>query len=268
MNNDTYSSKRMSKEVGATTRGGSWALIVGGLAGIGCTLLTPYPGGGSLLDAFQGGESGISDSQEPLVNPPTDLKVGVLNNLDSVKVALPGASFPVSLNFQAAAANVVGGGIRFEGSDEVQWTLLSKVTGEKVGDVEFSYVVDAGACDDIGNLCHSILAEEFVITEIDSEFHVSEPVEIEVVLQCATCGSTSCVEILPPGSCQECVQPSVCEDLYEVCYGKDAPWEGTQEANVFEQFLGGGGSMWKGLHTCVEGEALCSMFIEDDRCEF
>lgn len=243
--------------------------VVSGLGcGLGCGLLLPYPGGGDPLDAFERDDSGIPNAEDPLLDPPTDDSVSVINNLDDIAVALAGASFPVSLNFQAPDRNVVGGGIRFEGSDEIQWTLISKIMGEQTGDVEFVYVVSAEACADVANLCHEVSAEEFVITQRGAEFYVSKPIEISVVLQCATCTSTSCVDVLPPGSCQECGQPDACSMLFDDCYGPGAPWEGTSEANVFEQFLGPDGSMWKGQHTCAEGEALCEVFLEDGRCEF
>jgi hypothetical protein len=243
-------------------------LLAAPLLGFGCGLLVPYPGGGDAIEVFILGSSGIPDSQDPLINPPTDHDVNVLNNLGDVAVALPGASFPVSLNFQAEDRNVVGGGIRFEGSEEIQWTLLNKVQGEQTGDVEFTYVVDSAACEDLSSLCHEVKAEEFVITQRENEFHVSVPIDVDIVLQCATCDSTSCIEVLPPGTCMECAQPVVCQDLYDTCYGEGAPFEDTPEANVYEQFLGLNGSMWRGATTCVEGEALCAAFLEEDRCEF
>ena len=224
---------------------------------MGCGLLVPYPGGGDAIEAFTLAGSGIPNAEDPLVDPPTDETISVINNLEDVAVALPGASFPVSLNFQAPDRNVVGGGIRFEGSEEIQWTLLNKVQGEQTGDVEFTYVVDSAACNDLSSLCHEIKAEEFVISERNNEFHVSRPIDIDIVLQCATCDSTSCVEVLPPGTCMECAQPTACQDLYDACYGEGAPFEDSPEAAVYEQFLGLNGSMWRGATTCVEGEALC-----------
>jgi hypothetical protein len=236
--------------------------------GLSCGLLLPYPGGGDPAAAFSLADGGIPDAEEPLTNPPTDDEVNVINNFDDIVVAVPGGSFPISLNFQAPSQNVVGGGIRFAGSDEVQWTLLTSVMGQSTGDVAFSYVVSPEACEDVGNLCHEISAEQFVITNVGDEFHVSEAVSVTVVLQCATCTSTSCLDILPPGACQECSQPEACQDLFATCYGPGSPWEGTAEENVFNQFLGAQGSLWKSTETCVEGEALCKLFLEEDRCEF
>ncbi len=239
------------------------------VTGLGCSLLLPYPGGGDPAEAFSvDGEGGIPDAEEPLLDPPTDDSVNVINNLDDIVVAVPGAAFPISINFQAPGENVVGGGIRFEGSDEVQWTLLNGVMGQATGDVDFSYVVAPDACDDVSNLCHEVAAEQFAVTDVGGQFQVSEAIEVTVVLQCATCTSTSCVDILPPGSCQECKQPDSCQMVYDNCYGPGAPFEGTSEENVFLQFLGPDGSLWKGAETCVEGEALCDLFLEDGRCEF
>jgi hypothetical protein len=236
--------------------------------GLSCGLLLPYPGGGDPAAAFTLEDSGVEDEQEPLFDPPTDASINVINNLEDIVVAVPGGAFPISLNFQAPNQNVVGGGIRFAGSDEVQWTLLNSVMGQATGDVAFSYVVSPSACDDVANLCHEVSADQFVITDVGGEFNVSEPIAVTVVLQCATCTSTSCIEILPPGSCQECSQPDSCQDLYDACYGPGAPFEGTSEEKVFKQFLGLQGSLWKGAETCVEGEALCDAFLQEDRCEF
>ena len=245
------------------------ACVLALVTGASCSLLTPYPGGGSPRKVFTSGDSGIEGGEEePLLDPPTDSSVSVLNNLEDVVVALPGASFPVSLNFQAPDRNVVGGGIRFQGSDEIQWTLLERVMGEQTGDVDFAYVVDPDACEDLSNLCHEVSAEEFVVTERGNEFAVSEPIEITVVLQCATCDSTSCVDALPPGTCQECVRPDTCDDVYQNCFAPGAPYEGTSEATVFENFFGDQGVLWRSAATCVEGEVLCDFLLEEDRCEF
>ena len=243
-------------------------LPLGACVGLSCGLLLPYPGGGDPADAFSLPDSGIPNAEEPLDNPPTDEDVNVINNFDDVVVAVPGGAFPVSLNFQAPNQNVVGGGIRFEGSDEVQWTLLNTVMGQTTGDVAFSYVVSPDACGDVANLCYEIPAEQFAITNVGGEFRISEPIAVTVVLQCATCTSTSCLDILPPGSCQECSQPDACKQVFDACYSEGSPWEGTAEENVFNQFLGLQGSLWKSAETCVEGEALCELFLEEDRCEF
>ena len=212
--------------------------------------------------------SGFAGSEEPLLDPPTDTSVKAVNNLEDVVVGVPGSSFPISLDFVADAPNVVGGGIRFEGSDEVQWTLLENVMGQTSGTLDFAYVVDSAACDDLSNLCHQIPAEEFVITQDGAEFKISDPVSVTLVLQCATCDSTSCVEIVPVGACVECPKPMACDSLFNRCFGPGAPYEGTTEANVFEQFFGERGALWRSKQTCAEGEAICELFERDQRCEF
>jgi hypothetical protein len=245
-----------------------WAFAQGFVLA-GCTLLHPYPGDGDPREALvdhQG--SGLPDPEQPLLDPPTDPDVSVLNNLEDVVVALPGGTIPVSLDFQAPARNVLGGGIRFEGTQEIQWTILERVRGEQSGDVEFGYVVAKDACEDLANLCHEIAAEEFVVTDRGGEIHVSAPLPVTIVLQCATCDSQSCLESLPAGACQQCVQPEACKELYLACYGPGAPNEGTSDADVFEQFLGEDGSLWKSEQTCFEGAGLCEAFLEDMRCAF
>jgi len=246
-----------------------FACVVGSLVGASCSLLQPYPGGGEPARAFTSGDSGIDGGEEePLLDPPTDDSVSVINNLDDVVVALPGASFPISLNFQAPMRNVVGGGIRFQGSDEIQWTLLERVMQEQTGDVDFAYVMAGDACDGLSNLCHEVDAEQFVVTELGNDFAVSEAIAVTVVLQCATCDSTSCVAALPPGTCQECVRPDACSDVFNNCFAGGAPYEGTSEAILFDNFFGEQGVLWRSAATCVEGEALCDLLIEEDRCEF
>ncbi|RMG98692.1 MAG: hypothetical protein D6705_05340, partial [Deltaproteobacteria bacterium] len=109
-----------------------------------CALLEPYPGGGDPAEALQKDGAGPTGGtpQDPLIDPPTDTSVSVVSEIscpdDTDKgcvLALPGTGFPVHLSFVAQAGNVVGGGIRIEGSNEVQWTLLADVMGEVSGEL-------------------------------------------------------------------------------------------------------------------------------------
>ena len=70
------------------------------------------------------------------------------------------------------------------------------------------FVVDEQICGQVPNLCHEIKTEQFAVARNtvgdvdgdgvpDGEFVVSRPVEVTVVLQCSTCESPSCQELLP-----------------------------------------------------------------------
>ena len=118
-----------------------WAHVTVPLAlalGLGCSLLTPYPGGedpaavlgsGSPNGAFDAGQE-----QEPLVDPAEDPSIGVTRNVTKV-IAHPGSAFPIDLDFDAPGMNVVGGGISFPGSDEVQWTFIEGLEGQETGNI-------------------------------------------------------------------------------------------------------------------------------------
>jgi hypothetical protein len=230
----------------------------------GCTLLLPYPGGGDPAEVFLPESApGFPDAQAPLVDPLTDLSVSAQSLID-VGLALPGAAFNIHLSFQAINQNVVGGGIRFPGSDEVQWTFIQGVTGLESGELRFAYVLANDACEELTNLCHEIQTEQFAVSQIGGEFLVSPPVKVPVVLQCATCDSQTCVELVPAGQCKTCSQPEACVTVYEECFTPGAPAE--DQAGVFQAFLGEDGALWASAGTCVQGEALCQGLLEANSC--
>ncbi len=239
-----------------------------------CMLLEPYPGGGDPLDVFGDPGAGVSggDPQDPLVDPPTDEDVSVANLIDQdcpddpkkdCVVALPGTGFPVRLQFIADAANVVGGGIRIKGSQEVQWTLLADVAGKTTGELSFAYVLPSDACDGLPNLCHVIETEQFAVVTTSDGFAVSEAIEVNVVLQCATCSSQSCVDALPPGACKTCTQPDVCDQLGQVCFSPGAPGDGTEAATIFDAFLDDDGVLWSSDQGCAQGETVCQAALDE-----
>ncbi len=240
-----------------------------------CGLLVPYPGGGDPLQAFTKAGSGIPGAEDPLIDPPTDDSVAVVSALVA-SVAVPGAGFPIELEFVAQNSNVVGGGIRLPGSDEVQWTLINGVLGQNAGTLSFSYVLPDDACEGLTNLCHPIQTEQFAVVQdsVTNELRVSEPVEVKVVLQCATCDSDSCIEELTDigemqqqAVCRTCAWPEACQTLNEQCYAEGAPFAGTDEAEVYEVFMGPYGILWTSIDGCVSGEQLCEEMLLEDTCE-
>ena len=96
----------------------------------------------------------------------------------------------------------------------------------------------------------------------DGMFVVSPPVDVTVVLQCATCESDSCIELLPEGSCAFCQQPEICRDLFELCYAPGRPKEGTDEADGFENFLSEKGIAWTTMAGCSAGKKACENTLE------
>ncbi len=244
----------------------------------GCTLLEPYPGGEDPAKALVSDAAGPQGGtpQDPLINPPTDPTVSVIDLTDcpsgsdrGCTVALPGTGFAVYLGFQAPNENVLGGGIRIEGSPEVQWTLLQAVKDKTQGEILFSYVLPSDVCSDLANLCHTITTEQFaVVSDGAGGFAVSPPVVVDVVLQCATCDSKSCVEALPAGACRTCMQPDACDTLYENCYAPGAPAEMSEFADVFDAFLSESGILWTSRDGCLQGEALCQNAVDAGSCEF
>lgn len=249
--------------------------IVLGLAAaaLGCSLLQPYPGGGDPADAVAGSGDGKSPfdtgkPQDPLDDPATDGSITVVSNIDRA-VSVPGTAFTIDLGFVAENANVVGGGIRFPGSDEVQWTFIDGLQGEKSGTLQFGYVVDIDVCEDIPNLCHEIKTTQFAVAEnadrsdvdgdgqADGQYVISKGVEVPIILQCATCDSTSCRDLLPIGECYYCGQPQVCADYFDRCLAEGKPNFDTDEAQLFDKLFGTEGVLWNSESGCALGESAC-----------
>ena len=57
----------------------------------------------------------------------------------------------------------------------------------------------------------------------DGEFVVSPGKEVTVVLQCATCDSQSCQDLLPPDECFFCGQPDICNQYFDRCLAEGQP---------------------------------------------
>lgn len=248
--------------------------------GWGCTLLTPYPGGEDPAEVLGEGAGTIEggSEQEPLVDPAIDTSIAVTRNVTTV-VAHPGSAFPVDLNFDAPGMNVVGGGISFPGSDEVQWTFIEGLEGETTGAITFGYVVDQEICGRVPDLCHEIRTEQFAVArntvgdvdgdgQSDGEFVVSGPVEVTVVLQCASCESPSCMEVLPEGECKSCAQPDACSDYFGLCLDPATNPDVTEaDAAFFDTIFGSGGALWTTPSGCAAGEQACEgALAEGDTC--
>ncbi len=254
-----------------------WAHVTVPLAlalGLGCTLLDPYPGGKDPASVIAGSGGGGStfdrgDGQEPLVDPAEDASIGVTRNLTKV-VAHPGSAFPIDLDFDAPGMNVVGGGISFGDSDEVQWTFIGDLEGEVTGNIRFGFVVDEAICGQVPSLCHEITTQQFAVArntkgdvdgdgEDDGEFVVSRPVEVKVVLQCSTCEAPSCQELLPADECQSCGQPEVCQDYFDRCLDPATnPDVSAEDAAFFDAIFGLNGALWTTPSGCVAGEQACT----------
>lgn len=261
-------------------------LVTGLLAGLGCGLLAPYPGGGDAAESLggartDGGEAPIVGGvpQEPLVDPAVDDSIAVVSNADTI-IALPGESFVIDLEYVAEQGNVVGGGIQFSGSDRVQWTLIEGLEGSLSGNVQFAYAVPSDICDEVPNLCHAIETQQFAVArnvspggdvdddgEADGDFVISPPANVTVVLKCATCESTSCMETLPAGSCLSCAQPDACAEAFELCFAPGRPKAETDEGVQFGLFFGRDGLAWKAPQSCAAGEELCDDALEKARLE-
>ena len=265
-----------------------WLLAIGLLAGFGCSLLAPYPGGGNPADVVAGsvGADGNSpfdrgDPQEPLIDPAEDASISVISNVDAI-VANEGQAFTVDLNFQAQKMNVVGGGIQFEGSDEIQWTFLGELEGAASGDILFGYVIEEGTCAKLPNLCHTINTKQFAVGRnsppedvdgdgmTDGDFVVSPPVDVPVILRCASCESPSCVEALEDTdvACASCNQPPLCAMIFDLCFAEGRPLFGEPEADQFDLNFGPDGVTWKNAMTCAVGEELCQAALDGliDEC--
>lgn len=237
-------------------------------------MLDPYPGGGNPADALSdnGGGSGSSfdrgEEQEPLFDPAIDSSVTVNSRLKKV-VAIPGSAFTIDLGFVAQNENVVGGGIQFPGSEEVQWTFIEGLEGMGDGQIQFGYVVAREVCEGIPNLCHPIMTKQFAVARNpgggdidgdgtkDGEYVVSKPDDVLVILQCATCESKSCQELLEPQDCFYCGQPEVCSQYFDRCLAEGKPNAGTDEADLFETFFGEAGVLWSNAGSCASGEKAC-----------
>ena len=263
----------------------TWATVAIAVAvPLGCTLLDPYPGGnipGKLLnDSVNDNTFDQGSVQEPLVDPAIDDSIRVTRNLTEV-LAHPGDAFPIDLRFDAENMNVVGGGIQFPGSNEVQWTFIEGLKGESIGDIRFGFVVEKDICKDVPNLCHELKTKQFAVAENpgggdvdgdgkdDGSFVVSPPVEVTVVLICATCESPSCLELLPPGECQQCAQSPECGEYFDTCLDPELYPDVTDEdVDLFNGIFGSSGVLWSTRDGCALGENLCGGALADleDQC--
>ena len=263
-------------------------LAVGLVVGVGCGLLTPYPGDEDPAGVLGGSGAGVGgspfdrgDPREPLIDPAEDQTIQVLSN-QQVIIANEGEAFLVDLSFNASKSNVVGGGIQFEDRPEIQWTFLEQLVGQANGDIQFGYVVETGTCARIGNLCRKVSTKQFAVGSnadnsdvdgdgmADGDFVVSPPAEVDVILRCASCESPSCRELLEdtPGACNYCPQPALCNEVFNLCFAPGSPLEGTDEADSFDDLLGPDGLAWKIASSCDEGEALCQDAFDNfmDEC--
>ena len=263
----------------------TWVTVGAALAiPLGCTLLDSYPGGKEPGEVLSGSiDEGTFDEgalQEPLIDPAIDGSIIVTRNITEV-LAHPGDAFPIDMRFDAKRRNVVGGGIQFPGSKEVQWTFIEDLKGEEIGDIRFGFVVENGICDDIPNLCHELKTKQFAVAENpdgadvdgdgepDGQFVVSPPVDVTVVLVCATCESPSCREILPPGECQQCTQATECSQYFTECLDPEtSPDVSSEDIDLFEGIFGQEGVLWSTIDGCALGEDLCKGALVDpvDRC--
>jgi hypothetical protein len=252
------------------------------LGGLGCALLTPYPGGGDPVEAIVDGagnspfDTGMA--QDSLFDPAIDKSVTIVSNIDDV-IAIPGSAFTIDLSFIAENSNVVGGGIRFPGSEEVQWTFIEGLEGMPSGDIRFGYVVAKEVCEGIPNLCHEIITTQFAVARNDGggdidgdgtkdgEFVVSPGKEVRVILQCATCDSQSCQDLLPPEECFFCEQAPVCNEYFERCLAEGKPNFGMSEADLFESLFGVDGILWSTVAGCSLGEKACENAQKDAETE-
>ena len=244
------------------------------LASSACTLLEPYPGGddaeAQLINSVQHDGGIVGSDLQILQDPNSDLTVTVKSRLLAPPVASEQGIFPIQLGFSAPNANVVGGGIRLPGTDEVQWTFLNDVAGLKQGELNFAFSVGSLSCSDVTALCRELVTEQFAVTRntVTGDFEVSLPVEQPIVLKCASCQSKSCTEILAPGQCIECNQPQSCVDLYNSCYAPGMPKaDATNEVNTYFKLFGPEGIFWITDEHCLAGEPLCREIITGN-CEF
>jgi|SRR5688572_3073073 len=246
--------------------------------GFGCSLLEPYPGGedpGKALADSTDGDSIIGgDAQEPLVDPAIDSSITVIANITRV-LAFPGEAFLIDLEFEAENMNVVGGGIQFPGSNEVQWTFIQGLEGMERGQIQFAYVVDKNVCSEVANLCHVLDTRQFAVARNvtgdvdgdgveDGDFVVSTPKNVDVILQCATCDSPSCSEVLEPGECSQCAQPMVCRDYFAACLDPAVfPDVTDEDVDFFNSVFGMSGALWTSVNGCAAGEGICQAAYED-----
>jgi hypothetical protein len=246
--------------------------------GLGCALLEAYPGGedpGKVLTESTGdGSFDRGDNQEPLVDPATDTTISATSEFDQT-LAFPGEAFIIDLNFTAQNANVVGGGIRFPGSNEVQWTFIEGLEGETGGEIRFGYVVAADVCSKVPNLCHLLQTEQFAVARNvlgdvdgdgveDGEFVVSPPAAVDVILNCASCESPSCQELLAVGECQTCNQKAQCQEYFDTCLDPEMfPEVSDDDVDAFNLIFGPNGALWTSRDGCVAGELACENAVAE-----
>ncbi len=267
--------------------------------GLGCTLLQGYPGGGDPNKALadEPGSPGTFnrdidgdgipdpiDGNEPLVDPAidSDIRIYLFPERNEMEMgcpteevvlqrpAIPGGAFTIGFRYCATEMNVVGGGIRFPGSNEVQWTFIEGADQFTSQVVDFAYVVAGDACDEIPPLCHSLETEIFAVArntkgdvdgdgEDDGQFVVSQPQTLDAVLMCATCESPSCVEVYEQlGDCAQCAPAPECEAYRAACLDPEQfPGISQNDIDSFDQLFGDDGVLWKSTLGCEVGTDRC-----------
>lgn len=276
--------------------------------GLGCTLLQGYPGGADPGKALAGGSGskgtfegedadgdGIPDpvdGNEPLVDPAVDPDISIYlypernegemgcpgDDETLRRLAFPGEALTIGFRYCATEMNVVGGGIRFPGSNEVQWTFIEGAEEFTSSTVDFAYVIASEICDEVPPLCHSLDTEIFAVArntkgdvdgdgEQDGQFVVSQPRTLEAILMCSTCESPSCDELFPEDSdpsCARCSQPPVCQEYFDLCLDPDLYDNlAREDVDVFDNFFGEDGILWKTSSTCDAGRDQCLAAVEN-----
>jgi hypothetical protein len=276
--------------------------------GFGCSLLQGYPGGEDPGKALAGGDGNTGrfegedadgdglpdpiDGNAPLVDPAIDASIRILlypdrfpgemgcpgDDTDVRRLAFPGDALTVGFRFCSDEMNVVGGGIRFPGSNEVQWTFIEGADQFSSSVVDFAYVIADSVCEDVPSLCHSLDTEVFAVArntkgdvdgdgEQDGQFVVSAPQTLEAILMCATCESPSCDALFPDGSdpsCARCGQPPSCQDYFDLCLDPDLFDNlDREDVEVFDNFFGVDGILWKTQSTCDAGRDQCLAAVEN-----
>jgi low-density lipoprotein receptor class A len=187
-----------------------------------CTVVAEAPDDG--VAAGAGGNGATSSSAQvaatlnasvilpnegmPLNNPKTDTSV-VINTLPTeAQVLLAGDTATVSIPFSASQGNVVAAGIRFGTSGPIRTVMLPAADGQTNATLTFQMQLPASVCDDLANICHSIVCYEFAVTDAGL---VSRENIMDITLRCGGCDAPSCQELLPPGTCMfECSSSDDC----------------------------------------------------------
>lgn len=136
-----------------------------------------------------------SNEGPELVDPEIDDSIVLPPAVTDDPVAInPGEVVQVQIAFEAPEGNVVAAGIRFGDDGPIRQIELPEAEDQTAGTLSFDMQIPADICDDLANICHEIICNEFAVT---SAGKISRANVVQMGVVCGNgCDEPTCQELL------------------------------------------------------------------------